>query len=97
MADADALLEPGVTGLPVDARSAAPPPAAAPGDESVMSLVDHLGELRTRLFRSILAVAVGSAIGFCFAAADPQLPDRAAARATAPSRSSVSVTRSSSR
>src|SRR6185436_20179319 len=38
-----------------------------PADESVMSLVDHLGELRTRLFRSILAVAIGSAIGFYFA------------------------------
>ena len=42
-------------------------PAAAPGDDSVMSLVDHLGELRTRLFRSILAVAVGSVLGFAFA------------------------------
>jgi len=29
-----------------------------------MSLVDHLGELRTRLFRAIIAVAIGSAIGF---------------------------------
>ena len=78
MADADALLEPGVTGLP-STPDPAPPPAAAPGDESVMSLVDHLGELRTRLFRSILAVAVGSAVGFYFAVADPQLPDRTAA------------------
>jgi sec-independent protein translocase protein TatC len=66
MADADALLEPGVTGLP-STPDPVPPPAAAPGDESVMSLVDHLGELRTRLFRSILAVAVGSAFGFYFA------------------------------
>ena len=41
-----------------------PPPAAAPGDESVMSLIDHLGELRTRLFRAILAVAVFSIVGF---------------------------------
>src|SRR4249919_930318 len=54
MADADALREPGVTGLPES-----PPPAA--------SLVDHLGELRTRIFRSIIAVAVASTIGFYFA------------------------------
>lgn len=32
-----------------------------------MSLVDHLGELRTRLFRAIIAVGVGSAIGFMVA------------------------------
>jgi sec-independent protein translocase protein TatC len=32
-----------------------------------MSLVDHLSELRTRLFRSILAVAIGSLVGFYFA------------------------------
>jgi sec-independent protein translocase protein TatC len=64
MADADALRDAGVTGVP--APEPAPPPAVAPGDESVMSLVDHLSELRTRLFRAILAVAVGSAIGFYF-------------------------------
>jgi len=63
MADADALREPGVTGLPES-----PPPAAPPADETVMSLVDHLGELRTRIFRSIIAVVVGSAIGYYFAA-----------------------------
>jgi sec-independent protein translocase protein TatC len=62
MADADALREPGVTGLPES-----PPPAAPPADETVMSLVDHLGELRTRIFRSIIAVVAGSAIGFYFA------------------------------
>jgi sec-independent protein translocase protein TatC len=68
MADADALREPGVTGLPVTPDpEPLPPPGAAPVDETVMSLVDHLGELRTRIFRSIIAVAVGSTIGFVFA------------------------------
>ena len=65
MADADTLLDPGHPGLPV-VPDAAPPPVTAP-DDSVMSLVDHLGELRTRLFRAILAVVAGSAIGFYFA------------------------------
>ena len=32
-----------------------------------MSLVDHLGELRDRLFRVILAVVAGAAVGFYFA------------------------------
>ncbi len=67
MADADALREPGVTGLPATPDPEPLPPAVTPGDESVMSLVDHLGELRTRLVRSILAVAVFSAVGFYFA------------------------------
>ena len=69
MADADALLEPGVTGLPSapDPEAPTPPAAAPPSDETVMSLVDHLGELRTRLFRSIIAVALASAIGFVVA------------------------------
>ncbi|OGO54032.1 MAG: twin arginine-targeting protein translocase TatC [Chloroflexi bacterium RBG_16_69_14] len=68
MADADALREPGVTGLPVTPDpEPLPPPAAAPGDESVMSLIDHLGELRGRLFRSIIAVTLGSVVGFAFA------------------------------
>src|ERR1044072_6152683 len=65
MADADALREPGVGGLPVTPDpEPLPPPAAAPGDESVMSLVDHLGELRKRLFRAIIAVSLASVIGF---------------------------------
>jgi len=68
MADADALLESGVTGLPVTPDpEPLPPPAAAPVDETVMSLVDHLGELRKRIFRSAIAVGLGSAIGFYFA------------------------------
>jgi len=65
MAEADALREAGAPTLPADPKpGSAPPPVVAPGDESVMSLVDHLGELRTRLFRSILAVAVGAILGF---------------------------------
>ncbi|MBA2314569.1 MAG: twin-arginine translocase subunit TatC [Chloroflexi bacterium] len=32
-----------------------------------MSLFDHLSELRTRIFRMLLAVAAGSAVGFYFA------------------------------
>jgi sec-independent protein translocase protein TatC len=66
MADADALHDAGVTGVPI-APDPATPPASPVSDESVMSLVDHLGELRSRLFRVILAVAVGSAIGFMVA------------------------------
>ena len=73
MADATDALRDAVTGVPVTPEpSPVPPtpqtpPAASPGDGSIMSLVDHLGELRTRLFRSVLAVAIGSAVGFYFA------------------------------
>lgn len=65
MADAEALRETGVPGVPVTPEPT-PPPAASP-DESVMSLVEHLDELRTRLFRSILAVVAGSVVGFIVA------------------------------
>jgi sec-independent protein translocase protein TatC len=61
MADADALIDAGRPGVPEPGQ---PPIAVPPGDDSVMTLFDHLGELRTRLFRSILAIAVASAIGF---------------------------------
>jgi sec-independent protein translocase protein TatC len=44
-----------------------PPPVVAPGDETVMSLVDHLDELRTRLFKCLLAVGIGSVIGYLVA------------------------------
>jgi sec-independent protein translocase protein TatC len=68
MADADALLEPGVSGRPSTPDPAPlPPPALTPGDDTVMSLVDHLGELRSRVFKSILAIAVGSVVGYLFA------------------------------
>ena len=63
MADADALRDATIPGVPLTPEPA-PPPATAPPDGSVMSLVDHLGELRDRLFRVILAVVAGSAVGF---------------------------------
>ena len=52
MADADALRDPGV---PVPVAPEPAPPATSGGDDAVMSLVDHLDELRRRLFRIILA------------------------------------------
>ena len=59
----------GCPGLPSTPESGRPPPRRpTPGDEAEMSLVDHLAELRTGSSRSILAVAVGSAVGFYFAA-----------------------------
>jgi sec-independent protein translocase protein TatC len=44
-----------------------PPGEPSRGEEAVMSLVDHLGELRTRIFRALLAVFAGSVVGFYFA------------------------------
>lgn len=65
MADAEALRDATSTGVQVTPEPT-PPPATAP-DGSVMSLVDHLGELRDRLFRVILAVVAGGAVGFVLA------------------------------
>jgi sec-independent protein translocase protein TatC len=59
VAEVDAVRETGVAG--------GPGPAARTEDASVMSLVDHLGELRTRIARSLLAVVAGSVLGFAFA------------------------------
>ena len=68
MTDADALREGAVPErLPVPSGpppDTGPPSATAPEGEKVMSLVDHLGELRTRVARSVLAIGVGSVIGF---------------------------------
>ena len=69
MADAD-LVRDGVGGLAPPVPSGPPPVAAAPDEASVMSLVDHLSELRRRIAISLLAVGIGSVVGFAFA---PQL------------------------
>jgi sec-independent protein translocase protein TatC len=62
MTDADALREGGGPGgLPSPAPS---PGATSPDGEKVMSLIDHLGELRSRLAKSILAIAIGSVVGY---------------------------------
>src|SRR5262245_62148712 len=45
----------------------APSPPRSPGEELVMPLVDHLGELRRRVAISLLAVVIGAAIGFILA------------------------------
>ena len=62
MADADALRDVGPSGLP---SSESPPPQVSTTDDpSVMTLVDHLSELRWRLFKSLLAIAIGMTLGF---------------------------------
>ena len=55
--------DPGGPGSPVSPVPASTPPA----DEGVMSLVDHLAELRHRLFICIIAVVIGAAIGWILA------------------------------
>jgi sec-independent protein translocase protein TatC len=65
MADADALREGGAPNRLTPPAPGAPGPiGSAPEVDKTMSLVDHLGELRSRIIRSILAVGVGAAIGF---------------------------------
>src|SRR5438093_1171095 len=70
MADADTLREAGVPSrLPAltEAKTPAPAPGpAAPQDEKVMTLVDHLSELRRRIFICVGAVLLGSAVGGVF-------------------------------
>jgi sec-independent protein translocase protein TatC len=71
MADADALRDAAPSGVavpPVTPPASTPPAPPAAPDGAVMTLVDHLSELRTRLFRCILAVVAGSLVGFYFAA-----------------------------
>jgi sec-independent protein translocase protein TatC len=78
MADADAvagagLSEPTAQGpSPVGSTPPDPPAGAAVGDEKVMSLVDHLSELRSRVIKVLIAVAIGGVLGFWAA---PQIRD----------------------
>src|SRR3954469_11980806 len=77
MADLDAVAGAGVpdhlpaaeTGAssPSGPSPAAPNPGAADSGATVMTLVDHLTELRSRILKCIIAVAAGSAIGFVIA------------------------------
>ena len=67
MADTDTVRGAGLPELAptVDGPAGPAQPATEPG--TVMTLVDHLTELRSRIVRSILAVVAGSAVGFYFA------------------------------
>jgi sec-independent protein translocase protein TatC len=65
MADADTLREPASGVIPSD--PAPPTGDAGMPDGSVMSLVDHLSELRDRLVKCVVVIAIGTAIGFYFA------------------------------
>ena len=69
MADAD-LVRDGFGGGVPPGSSPLPAASAAAGDETMMTLVDHLSELRRRIGISLLAVALGTVVGFYFA---PQL------------------------
>jgi sec-independent protein translocase protein TatC len=68
MTDADAVAGAGLSerlGDPATPAGQTPPdPPAAAGDEKVMSLVDHLAELRSRIIKVIIAVGLCSLVGF---------------------------------
>ncbi len=65
MTDAEAVADGSVGAhpTPVEPDPATPPAAPAAGE---MTLVDHLTELRSRLVKALIAVAIGSVIGFWF-------------------------------
>ena len=63
-----AVAVPDVTRPIAPPAAARPPQPPAPAEDGgVMSLIDHLSELRSRLVRILLAVAAGTAVGFYFA------------------------------
>jgi sec-independent protein translocase protein TatC len=60
--DPDAAL---IEAVSPDAAVSGQPPAPAPGDSgAVMSLVDHLAELRDRIIWSLVAIGLGAVVGF---------------------------------
>jgi sec-independent protein translocase protein TatC len=61
-----ASTQPAPGSIPVPRATPPPPPNPPANETGVMSLVDHLSELRSRLIRCALAVAVGSVLGFYF-------------------------------
>jgi sec-independent protein translocase protein TatC len=63
MAEADAGLPAVVTTSPVPSSAPDPAPAPVPAE---MTLVEHLVELRNRLFKVALAVVLASIVGFIF-------------------------------
>lgn len=69
-ADPNPSTAPDGTPVTVTRTPALPPPvpeAPVSRDDAVMSLVDHLGELRSRIARSIVAVLLGGVVGFILA------------------------------
>ena len=63
MTDADALREGAIQDVAPEPAPNPAPAAAKVEDGKVMSLVDHLTELRNRLFKVLLTVAVFSVVG----------------------------------
>jgi sec-independent protein translocase protein TatC len=66
MADADLTRDGAGSLLPAPQPGAPAPAAASPADDTVMPLFDHLAELRRRLGIALVAVALGTAVGFIF-------------------------------
>ncbi len=63
MADTDAVRGAGLADrLPAVPTASGPPAPAEP--ERVMTLVDHLTELRNRLIKAVVAIIAGTVIGF---------------------------------
>jgi sec-independent protein translocase protein TatC len=70
MADADFLDD--AVASPRDDAPSATAPGGGGDDEKVMSLVDHLSELRRRIGIALLAIGLGTVVGFVLA---PQILD----------------------